>query len=615
MRCSIFFLTLLTCLAILYIIQELSINKAHGQSGPAFPIQQIPDKIKDWSEISTDLFDQHNSKQIDPKQCIKAPLKPNLTAACAPIQDCVEALIIPTSSTNKNLPFRTMLPDISGVSYVNDGKVLKGTIWLSEPLPDYLLNSQYYKKEIVKFSKQEQIKSFLTSHNVPINANSNKQQQELLHLAPNKTTTMTYNYTSKEENQKREGIIKFSKRNSTEWDVIMYDAPVWLKSANSIFHILNQTNNYGKLTQESFFRANDLVNIFSSSQIPWIYSDMTQSDHHPSYIFYPNPFWENIDFEVYINIPSFYDSPADYRYLISWNVDSKNWTGILEEISPNSSSQLNSNKIIASNAYPVHLGANRTYFDFAVNLSEIDMPKTYEVLSAVSSLFTINTRNGSDECHFRDITNFVELPPPRISLYAIPSSLNMKPGDHKVLELRANSSTNLPTMISLKPLQPPGMNLTLSSSEIDIPPLGTSSSTLHVKANDDILNNAKNASYDRPIVVSGIASFPIKISEFGSNKLYQNAYEKTRLSAYAHATIQNPTPIQDQIYDIFHTSASTLSDFQGVITTLAGIITSLGIFFGWLFRRKRHGGGHREQTLDGYLEGNDTEENKKRYKS
>jgi hypothetical protein len=246
------------------------------------------------------------------------------------------------------------------------------------------------------------------------------------------------------------------------------------------------------------------------------------------------------------------------------------------------------------------------------------MPKTFEVLSAVSSLFTINTRNGTDECHFRDITNFVELPPPRISLYAIPSSVNMKPGDHKVLELRANSSTNLPTMISLKPLQPPGMKLTLSSSEIDIPPLGTSSSTLHVNANDDILNNAKNASYDRSIVVSGIASFPIKISESGSNKSYQNAYEKTRLAAYAHATIQNPTPIQDQIYDIFHTSASTLSDFQGVITTLAGIITTLGIFFGWLFRRKRRRGGYREQTLDGYLEGKDAEEdveNKKKYRT
>jgi len=602
MRC-VHTLTLLICLCIYY--YSILPTHAHGQSESTFPIQQIPDNSRDWNSIK--IMKPRTENTIEARGCIdRSPshsiFTQNSSAECAAVQECIRSLPLGNKPNSTTTSLTTTLPDISGVSYSSDGKVLRGTIWLKNSFPDYLLNSQYYTNEIVNLSNLQLIKSFLRSHHdLADSENKDRLQEVLANVTGNNITTVVYNYTLKEENQTREAAIRFDRKSTTQWYTTSYDAPIGLRSAHKGFLRLYQPDIYQALFRESPSLSNDSTrqypksfwfdrgDVLNSSKNLWLFYDNTRKEHHPSTAFYPKPFWLKITYYVDIDIPSFYNSPVDYRLVIFWDGQAKKWTGELQEPPPieSSSTKSSSSKVLYSRPNILNFGVNRSYFDFSVNLSAIETPKTYDVLSGVESRFALDDKI---QCSISDITNFVELPPPKISLSALPSSINMKPGDHKTLEIRANSSSHLPTQISLTPRPTPGMQLNLSSNIIDIPPLGTSSSTLHVKANDSILGNSKNPTYDTPIVVFGTATFPVIISESGSNKIYQNAQEKTGLVAIAHATIQNPTPINEQIYDIFHTSASTISDFQGVIAALAGIITPLGIFFGWLIRRKRSEG-------------------------
>jgi hypothetical protein len=83
-------------------------------------------------------------------------------------------------------------------------------------------------------------------------------------------------------------------------------------------------------------------------------------------------------------------------------------------------------------------------------------------------------------------------------------------------------------------------------------------------------------------------TFPNLITESGTGSSYNNTIlEGVPLQAFAHITISNPVQWLDQVLQMSHTTASTLSDFSGIITTIGGISGTIALFVGWLFKKRQ----------------------------
>jgi hypothetical protein len=281
---------------------------------------------------------------------------------------------------------------------------------------------------------------------------------------------------------------------------------------------------------------------------------------------------------------------VDYLVSLTWHAQDENWTKTVEQISPHQRGSSPEMKYLYG---PVIVHPNfsnsqgrGSHVDISADLGSIGYPHNYQVLSRVTVTDFENNENGN--CSLSDFTNWVNLPPPKIFLSVIPPSVSIRPGDEKTVQVLANSSVDTPSEISLDAATSKRvLKLNFSSPIISLPPNGVGSSTLRIRAPNDLIQN-ENGTEDDTINILGNLSFPTKSVDTLNGISYtpSEIYTPT-LRAFSHVTVSNPTPLIEQMTQIFHTSASTATEFAGLITTLGGMLGSLGVLTGWLIKRRQ----------------------------
>ncbi|HEY7080702.1 MAG TPA: hypothetical protein VH500_13435 [Nitrososphaeraceae archaeon] len=527
-------------------IPSLQVNYLHA-TPPSFLLQQFYDRSRDW--IPPHSFIQKSANDTDSRI----------------IANCTRGIVV---------------PDIVGVAYTSDGKTLHDTMWLDRVFEDPSLNLQT-KLIITRISltkdhvsnlldKFASTKGFLNQTSSGyITSTFNDTSRGISTMLVKEKYPIFYNITFKTSSNRFESYWPEIKRIFNSFDIT--------KSRNYTLAGNFLPYNQYRLGLHMMYPASwDRFDLGNTSTIVR---------------FYPAPLWTEVMFTMTIqdvSFPSYGGLHSDYKLSIGWDFQKKHWVRTLDQISLGTSNQSTVlTKQLESEFIPMpnfaNSNSNGGHIDLNLNLSSIGNPNNYVIFSDALSKFK---RSSSMFCSLIDLTHWVSLPPPRIRLDVFPNSVNLVPGEEKNMEVRANSSASLPSTVSLNAIQKKDLSLTFLPKNLILPSYGASSSTLRIKASDNLIEE-ENGSKDVTIPITGDISFPEIITGTGIN--VSSPVEKMiTIQSYLHVTVSNPPSWDEKIGNIFHPLTSALTEFGGAITTIAGIMTTLGIFVGWLLKRKRH---------------------------
>ena len=110
-----------------------------------------------------------------------------------------------------------------------------------------------------------------------------------------------------------------------------------------------------------------------------------------------------VKYGMTINTPSIYDTgDSDYQNRIMWDLNTRNWTDALYEVSP--SGKERPLMIIPNYANFFQVGKN--YVDLSLKLKDINFPDRYSIFFYISDVFI---KDGY-LCRLIDISNRVYIP-------------------------------------------------------------------------------------------------------------------------------------------------------------------------------------------------------------
>ena len=274
--------------------------------------------------------------------------------------------------------------------------------------------------------------------------------------------------------------------------------------------------------------------------------------------------WYSIGYLVSVGVHTAYDVEGpDYGLAYTWDVINGTWSRQIVEVSPKGDTKY----LDYMDNYSIFDENNdiesRTHISFSMNLAQLSHPEHYSLVFSVNDYFIHDGR----VCAMSDITSRVHVPPPSFDLTALPSSIELRPGEEKNVRLQLSSNSNIQGQVhfNLDESDTLSRNIIseLSSDEINIAPYGIVTSNLNIKS----LSNASIGSYTLPIVadldIPTIATTR-RSSEFITNTLSEN------LNTTSYFTITLLPPLSfEQTLDIFF--KEWVLPLTGIWTFLAGI--------------------------------------------
>lgn len=180
-----------------------------------------------------------------------------------------------------------------------------------------------------------------------------------------------------------------------------------------------------------------------------------------------------------IDIFSNYDTGTDYLLNQIWNAQNNyTWTTNFMQLGPE---QLNGyiSKPLNSH-YNKTVSANNSYVELILDLEKLNHPGQYQVSATISDIFTHN----GHICKLRDFSNWISLPPASINITASPSSLLIRPGEQKNIEVKTSTNSNLDSHVFLSSNTVDGLQLEFVPTNMSLLASSSSSSTLKVEALD-----------------------------------------------------------------------------------------------------------------------------------
>ena len=205
----------------------------------------------------------------------------------------------------------------------------------------------------------------------------------------------------------------------------------------------------------------------------------------PSFSTYP---WHTIGYTMSIDVLSTYDTGTDYYLEIVWDIVNQTWTRTLSEGSSTGEKRI----LQQDNNYTHFFEKNKNYVLMSLNLTDVSSPDEYRIILSAWDNF-LNHRRF---CSIVDITNWIFAPPPEFVITTIPGSTVMRPGDETNIEVQIKSDAKLKSYVYLSSEKTDGMELNFVPNRIYVPPYGTTTSLLHVKA----FENAEIRPYTLPIM-------------------------------------------------------------------------------------------------------------------
>ena len=303
----------------------------------------------------------------------------------------------------------------------------------------------------------------------------------------------------------------------------------------------------------------------------WLSSTFQEPTALTSYNFEPI----ERSYSLLVDVDSAYDIGQNYQVVIAWDPVANNWNKMIREAPP----PLVPGKYVTYNEQSNHTGfygKGRNYVDLSFNLSEVSNPQEFSVSAYMSETYRTN---NSNICHLIDITDTVHIPPPEFEISTLPSSVTLRPGEEKTLELGVkNINTKLNSHILLSANKVNGLNLTFIPNQMTVPPKGTSMSILQIKTDEDLL--------PRPYTVPIFAdiSFPTTFTNYMIGQAFNNTPSAHLSKTYdLTITIQYPLTFQQHMVNFLD---SWFTPVTGAYTTIATIITGIVAWRIWKRQKK-----------------------------
>ena len=264
-----------------------------------------------------------------------------------------------------------------------------------------------------------------------------------------------------------------------------------------------------------------------------------------------------------MGIHSVYDTEgADYSVSLLWDTRHKNWTRILEEHSPIADTKI----LNETQNFTGFYSKGQRYIDLTLDLNSISSPNQYHLLFSAIDLFV---KNGVF-CRMVDITNRVYVPPPEFIITTSPSSVLLRPGEEKTVELKITSTTDVKSQIFLSTNRTNDVKLNFIPNRTSISPNGFVTSLIHVNASA----SAKPNPYTLPIFVS--ISIPTEAKTRRSSDTGEVAFNPTSASIAKSSnmtiTVLPPFTLGEQLSNFYSTWISPIS---GIWTFLAGVAPTI----------------------------------------
>jgi hypothetical protein len=578
--------------------QSVTVEKVFAQS-PSFVRQEIIDDSGDWlfwkgSSSNEIQLNTHNNNMLEVDRA-------DNSSECE-----IDENFIP--------------PDIQSVSYVSDGKNLSATVWLTsqfeEPPLNYTVDT-FQEELMVTISNTSLTLEDYTIQNMahlPLFIPEFTVEENSTMLAGNIAHEISYtNRTSQGEVRvMRTWTIDGGKAYEITYSALpsMYHQYFpRIEEMIDTFEIVSSSFSSSPSVETSLNRNDSNVSTdflpYETSEIriryppDWHYEEQkTNSTDEARSVHFRSPFedsesdipsWREITFTMAIDIDSVLDAGTDYRVIYSrvpYNIWTGYWTKQVREISAY-------DKIRVVEEYNNFAGfynkQDSSHVLFSFDLSKVNSPERYKAAFYITDYFV----KGHQFCTLIDTTNWVIIPPPEFTISANPNSLVLRPGEEQNIQLQVKGNTDLQSEAVLSvDNNVSGNNLKASffpSNRTSIPPSGTGTYSLNIKAND----TAELRSYSFPITAN--ISFPKSITNRGGETFNNNESVSIIESSNLTLTVQRPytTP---EILSSF--TEAWITPLSGIWTFIAGVATVVAPLFLYLYRRRRKTNGKNLNNIE-----------------
>jgi len=249
----------------------------------------------------------------------------------------------------------------------------------------------------------------------------------------------------------------------------------------------------------------------------------------------------------------------DYLLRISWNNETKTWDYKLAEWSAAQVERIVHQKPNYTDFFDE--GGGNRYVRLSLNLADINFPQQYIVVVFVDYALDVNNpRKG-----ISDYSNWVHIPPLNFAVSTSPSTITLRPGEEKTIEVQINSTT--PTATSF--VTPHVLfatnkidaieNAFFVPNGLDLPRFGIGTSQLHIKASDNVQPS------HHTLQILGNVSFPVQYTRGTDQKseLSTVKFESMTVNTNSAVTILNPLTDEEKFSNFWNV-------YGGAINLVAG---------------------------------------------
>jgi hypothetical protein len=238
----------------------------------------------------------------------------------------------------------------------------------------------------------------------------------------------------------------------------------------------------------------------------------------------------------------------DYHLRISWNNETKTWDYKLAEWSTAQVDRIMHQKADYTDFFDE--GEGNRYVHLSLNLADINFPQQYVVVFFVDYAFDVNNPKKG----ISDYSDWVNIPPLRFGVSTSPSTISLRPGEEKTIEVQINSTTPTATSfvtphVSFATNKIDAIeNATFVPNGLDLPRFGIGTSQLHIKAS----KNAPPSYYTLQIL--GNVSFPVQYVNGSDQKSEPSTakFESMTVNTNSAVTILNPLTDEEKFSNFWN---------------------------------------------------------------
>jgi hypothetical protein len=228
-------------------------------------------------------------------------------------------------------------------------------------------------------------------------------------------------------------------------------------------------------------------------------------------------------YSMIIDIKSVFDMGPDYRLERFWSsqepYDYRTWYKSSFELSSNGNSTLISNSIDNNFIdYPkLNIGKNGYSIPFEFDLGLLNYPEQYNVNVLFEEGYRVKIINGTDiNCNRADVSQWLPVPPPKLSMFLSSNSLDLRPGETKNIILKINNNANLNSKLVLSDSSFQNLAVEFFPNPIFVSPFSNATSIVKITA------PSYNKTDTIPVRINSDIEFPQNITIIGTNTTINN---------------------------------------------------------------------------------------------